>query len=175
MDVTLLKVIVLAIVQGLAELLPVSSSAHVVVAEKLLGLDPSSPPLTLLLVMLHTGTMFAVIVYFWRQWRGAYFSSAAAFKEVAGRIILATVVTAIVGEIIIKVLEKTALKNVPHSQIEDLFGHLEFIPPALGAASILILVAELRERRTGPVPAAENGTRNLSVKQAGIIGFVQGL
>ncbi len=36
----LLKIIVLAIVQGLAEVLPVSSSAHVVVAEKLLGLDP---------------------------------------------------------------------------------------------------------------------------------------
>ena len=35
---SLLKVIVLAIVQGLAELLPVSSSAHVVVTEKLLGL-----------------------------------------------------------------------------------------------------------------------------------------
>lgn len=59
-----LKILILAIVQGLAELLPVSSSAHVVVTEKLLGLDPSSPPMTLLLVMLHTGTMFAVIVYF---------------------------------------------------------------------------------------------------------------
>ena len=61
---SLLKVIVLAIVQGLTELLPVSSSAHVVVTEKLLGLDPSSPPMTLLLVMLHTGTMLAVIAYF---------------------------------------------------------------------------------------------------------------
>ena len=67
---SLLDVIVLAILQGLAELLPVSSSAHVIVAEKLMGLDPSSPPMTLLLVMLHTGTMFAVIVYFWHKWRG---------------------------------------------------------------------------------------------------------
>ena len=80
---TLLKVIVLAIVQGLAELLPVSSSAHVVVAEKLLGLDPSSPPMTLLLVTLHTGTMLAVVVYFWRQWRAIYFHSAAAFRRFA--------------------------------------------------------------------------------------------
>jgi undecaprenyl-diphosphatase len=64
-----LYILILAIVQGLAELLPVSSSAHVAITEKLLGLDPSSPPMTLLLVMLHTGTMFAVIVYFWRQWR----------------------------------------------------------------------------------------------------------
>jgi undecaprenyl pyrophosphate phosphatase UppP len=48
----ILQVVILAIVQGLAELLPVSSSAHVVVAEKLMGLDPSSPQMTLLLVML---------------------------------------------------------------------------------------------------------------------------
>src|SRR5450631_749659 len=104
----LLKVIVLAIVQGLAELLPVSSSAHVVVAEKLLGLDPSSPSMTLLLVMLHTGTMFAVIVYFWRQWRGTYFQSMAAFKDIAVNIILATVLTGVIGEAIVKVIEVTA-------------------------------------------------------------------
>ena len=72
---TFLNVVILGIVQGLAELLPVSSSAHVVVAEKLLSLDPSSPPMTLLLVMLHTGTMFAVIVYFWQSWRDAYFQN----------------------------------------------------------------------------------------------------
>ncbi len=72
---SIFHVIILAIVQGLAELLPVSSSAHVVVAEKLMGLDPSSPEMTLLLVMLHTGTMFAVIVYFWNQWKKTYFAS----------------------------------------------------------------------------------------------------
>jgi undecaprenyl-diphosphatase len=72
---SLLQVIILAVVQGFAELLPVSSSAHVVVAEKLMGLDPSSPQMTLLLVMLHTGTMFAVIAFFWNTWKKAYFSS----------------------------------------------------------------------------------------------------
>ena len=64
-----LQIVFLAVVQGLAELLPVSSSAHVIVAEKLMGLDPVKPEMTLLLVMLHTGTMFAVIVYFWRAWK----------------------------------------------------------------------------------------------------------
>jgi undecaprenyl-diphosphatase len=139
--------IILAIVQGFAELLPVSSSAHVVVAEKLLGLDPSSPPMTLLLVMFHTGTMFAVIVFFWRRWRGSYFQSARTFKATAGRVILATVLTAAVGEIIIKIIEKTAFRDVPDAQIEDLFSHLEFIAPALAAAGILILVAGLIEKR----------------------------
>jgi undecaprenyl-diphosphatase len=169
---TLFNIIVLAIVQGLAELLPVSSSAHVVVAEKLLGLDPSSPPMTLLLVMLHTGTMFAVIVYFWRQWQGSYFRNAAAFKNIAVRVVLATACTAVVGEIIIKVIEKTAFRDAPRAEIEDLFSHLELIAPALAAAGILILTAGLLEKRgasrSGP------GT-DPSLSQAGLIGAVQGL
>jgi undecaprenyl-diphosphatase len=69
----LLQILILAIVQGAAELLPVSSSAHVIVAEKLMGLDPTAPQMTLLLVMLHTGTMFAVILYFWKAWRATFF------------------------------------------------------------------------------------------------------
>jgi|SRR5258708_7078331 undecaprenyl-diphosphatase len=116
---SLLKVIILAIVQGLAELLPVSSSAHVIVTEKLLGLDPSSPPMTLLLVMLHTGTMFAVIVYFWPQWRGTYFQSALAFKNLAGLVVIATAFTAAIGEATIKIVERTAFRDVPHAEIED--------------------------------------------------------
>ncbi len=115
---SILKVIVLAIVQGLAELLPVSSSAHVVVAEKLLGLDPSSPAMTLLLVMLHTGTMFAVIVYFWRRWRSSYFQNVPAFKAFAARVVLATILTGVVGEAIVKVIEQTALRGLPHAEIE---------------------------------------------------------
>jgi undecaprenyl-diphosphatase len=170
---SVVSVIILAIVQGLAELLPVSSSAHVVVAEKLLGLDPSSPPMTLLLVMLHTGTMFAVIVFFLRRWRGTYFQNADAFKAIAGRVIIATALTAVVGEIIIKTIEKTAFRNVPHAQIEDLFSHLEFIAPALAAAGILILVAGLIERQKTARALTE--TTGLTMKQAGFIGAMQGL
>jgi undecaprenyl-diphosphatase len=170
---SLFNVFILAIVQGLAELLPVSSSAHVVVIEKLLGLDPSSPPMTLLLVMLHTGTMFAVIAYFWKQWRGTYFSSAAAFKAIAVRLVVATAITGIIGEAIVKVIEKTALRGLPHSEIEDLFGHLEFIAPALAAVGVLILVAGLRESRLRRAAHPDSGEVGLA--DAGIIGAVQGL
>jgi undecaprenyl-diphosphatase len=177
---SLLKIIILGIVQGLAELLPVSSSAHVVVAEKLLGLDPSSPAMTLLLVMLHTGTMFAVIVYFWPQWRRTYFQDGPAFKKFAGLVIVATAFTAVIGEAIIKVIEKTLFRGVPHAEIEDLFSHLEFIAPALAAAGLLILVAGIFERRnpTG-MSTSTNGTstptNDVSLKQAALIGAVQGL
>ena len=115
---SILHVIILAIVQGLAELVPVSSSAHVVVAEKLLGLDPTTPQMTLLLVMLHTGTMFAVIVYFWSQWKKTYFSSGDAFKRFLVRLIWASVLTAVIGEVIVKAIEKTAFKGATKGEIE---------------------------------------------------------
>lgn len=170
---SLLKIIILAIVQGLAELLPVSSSAHVVVAEKLLGLDPSSPPMTLLLVMLHTGTMFAVIVYFWQRWRSTYFSSAPAFRNFAVLIVIATALTAVVGKILMGLIEKTAFRNLPHAQIEDLFSHLELIAPALAAAGILIVIAGIFEKRRSA--RALSAADDLNMKQAGVIGAVQGL
>jgi len=173
MDMTLLKVIVLAIVQGLAELLPVSSSAHVVVAEKLMGLDPSSPPMTLLLVMLHTGTMFAVILYFWREWRAIYFQSTAAFRSFVWLVVVATFFTGVIGEGIVKVIERTVFRDLPHAQIEDLFSHLEFIAPALAAAGILIVIAGVLGKRR---PAAGAGaSQELDTRRAGVIGAVQGL
>ena len=168
------QVIVLAIVQGLAELLPVSSSAHVVVAEKLMGVDPSSPPMTLLLVMLHTGTMFAVIVYFWSQWKKTYFSSSDAFKRFAIRAIWASFLTAIVGYPIIKIIEKTAFAGVSKGEIESLFGRLDLVAPALAAAGILILIAGLMEnRRTGAQRQVYGDS--VTMRQAGWIGAIQGL
>jgi undecaprenyl-diphosphatase len=179
----ILKVIVLAIVQGFAELLPVSSSAHVVVAEKLMGLDPSSPQMTLLLVMLHTGTMFAVIAFFWKTWEDAYFSSGRAFKRFAVLAIWATFITGLVGEALKVAIEKTLFRGAQKAEIEQLFSHLELIAPALAAAGLLILIAGLVERRqmkdptlvfaSGQMPAHSEGM--VSMKQAGWMGLVQGL
>jgi len=168
--VPILYILILALIQGLAELLPVSSSAHVVVAEKLLGLDPSSPTMTLLLVMLHTVTMFAVIVYFWSQWRDAYFQSMDAFKRFAGFLFLATVLTGLIGEAVINAIEKIFFRNVAHAEIEDLFGHLELIVPALALVGILILIAGIVEKRN-----TKREANDLNARQAGIIGAVQGL
>jgi undecaprenyl-diphosphatase len=168
------QVIILAIVQGLAELLPVSSSAHVVVAEKLMGLDPSSPQMTLLLVMLHTGTMFAVIAFFWQTWRKAYFSGKEAFQRFAILVVWATLLTGIVGEAIKKVLEKTMFQGADKAEIEQLFSHLELIAPALAAAGILILIAGILERRQ-LAAAAGNSAGSVTMGQAAWVGIVQGL
>jgi undecaprenyl-diphosphatase len=169
---SLVNVVILAIVQGLAELLPVSSSTHVVVAEKLLRLDPSSPPMTLLLVMLHTGTMLAVIVYFWRRWREVYFSSVHAFTLFAERVVIATALTAIVGGLLVTQIEHHALA-ARGGEVEDLFSHLELIAPALAVAGVLILVAGVLENRRREDPEAPGAALNAT--RAGIIGAVQGL
>jgi undecaprenyl-diphosphatase len=180
----ILQVILLAVVQGLAELLPVSSSAHVVVAEKLMGLDPSTPQMTLLLVMLHTGTMFAVIAYFWKQWVATYFSSGDAFKRFLVRVIWATGLTLALGYALMKVIEHTLFKGAPKAQIEDLFGRLDLVAPALACAGILILIAGLREKKQDSVAkeaavVAGSITRrpsgNVTMSQAGWMGVLQGL
>ena len=169
------KVIVLAIVQGLAELLPVSSSAHVVTAEKLMHLDPAAPAMTLLLVMMHTGTMCSVIVYFWLQWRDAYFSTPERLKRTAAHLAVATILTGVIGEAIVKVIEHTLFKGAPKAQIEDLFGRLDLVAPALFAAGLLILIAGLRERAAESALRKEPSSSELTFNQATWMGAVQGL
>jgi undecaprenyl-diphosphatase len=72
--------------------------------------------------MLDTGTMFAVIVYFWNQWRDAYFQSIDAFKKFAGFVALATALTGLIGEAVVKIIEGTYFLGAPHAEIEDLFN-----------------------------------------------------
>ena len=168
---SLIHVIILAVVQGLAELLPVSSSAHVIVAEKLLGMDPAAPETTLLLVMLHTGTMFAVIVYFWRRWIRAFFQSAANFKNFIVALILATALTGIIGLGLIEFIEKVLLRHQPHAWFEQLFDRLDLISAALAAAGILILVAGLMKKAAN---SADAEAHEITPTQSLWIGAVQG-
>jgi undecaprenyl-diphosphatase len=130
--------------------------------------------LTLLLVMLHTGTMFAVIAYFWSQWKKTYFSSGDAFKRFAIRVIWATLLTAVIGEAIIKAIEKTAFKGASKGEIELLFGRLDLIAPALFAAGLLILLAGLMEKRRMGAHERVYGD-SVTMRQAGWIGLIQGL
>jgi undecaprenyl-diphosphatase len=147
---TYFKILILAIIQGACELLPVSSSAHVIATEKLMGVDPSAPESTLLLVMLHTGTMFAVIVYFWNGWRRDYFQSTGQTQWFAIQILIATVCTLAVGFVLKLVIEKIFMRGVPHAQIEDLFDNLPLIAGALAAVGVLIIYTGWYGEKRGP-------------------------
>ncbi|NVN93297.1 MAG: undecaprenyl-diphosphate phosphatase [Desulfuromonadales bacterium] len=164
---TLINILVLAIIQGAAELLPVSSSAHVIVCAKLMGLEPTQPEMTLLLVMLHTGTMFAVICYFWNSWKESFFCSKKAFGESLKRIAIATVLTGVVGITLKILIERFMFSNTPHAEIELLFGNLRLISIALAAVGVLIIFA-------GKKVGDEQRESSLGVRESCWIGIVQG-
>ena len=163
----LYKILILAIIQGLCELLPVSSSAHVILAEKLMGMDPTSPEMTLLLVMLHTGTMLAVIVYFWKSWRSRYFASMSLFKRFASDVTVATVLTGVIGLALMKIIEKLVLDG-DHAEIEQLFGNTTIIASGLAIVGIMIILSAKQQLHN---EASVTG----GIRVAALIGVVQGL
>jgi undecaprenyl-diphosphatase len=69
---TLVQALIIALLQGVTELFPVSSLGHAVVLPKLLGweIDQHSPSFLPFLVVLHLGTAAALLLYFWRDWLG---------------------------------------------------------------------------------------------------------
>ena len=138
-----IQILILAFVQGMAELLPVSSSAHVIVAEKLMGLDPTTPEMTFLLVMLHTGTMFAVIYYFWSRWRRIWANYS--HKDLLVALIVATGFTGVVGLGLKKFIEKAFLGG-DNAEIEQIFGNLALVGSSLFAVGILIIIAGYRSK-----------------------------
>jgi undecaprenyl-diphosphatase len=177
-----LKILLLALIQGAAELLPVSSSAHVIVAERLMGLDPSTPEMVFLLIMLHTGTMFAVLVYFWQRWRGIWLSTAAPGESASGEsryhfltmVILATAVTGVVGYGLKIFLEQVVLvrwMGREKGEVEDLFRELPLVATALFSAGILILVAGWRKQRAERTTLTPRATLLIGLVQAVCLPF----
>lgn len=70
MPLSFLQVILLALLQGVTELFPVSSLGHAVIvpAALLWPLDPKGPGMLPFLVILHLGTAIALLIFYWREW-----------------------------------------------------------------------------------------------------------
>jgi undecaprenyl-diphosphatase len=83
------QAVVLAIIQGLAEFIPVSSSGHLIIVRRLLGWNELSPAHELTFdVALHFGTLLSVLLYFRRTWfqiiRAAFGGKVVRFSEAGG-------------------------------------------------------------------------------------------
>ncbi|HVH74034.1 MAG TPA: undecaprenyl-diphosphate phosphatase [Stellaceae bacterium] len=105
---------VLAVVQGISELFPISSLGHAVILPRLLRwpLDEASPAFLPFIVVLHIGTATALFLYFWRDWLfvlrgfiGAAGGSPGSRREarrLLGLIIVATLPAVVVGFVLEK-------------------------------------------------------------------------
>lgn len=104
---TFLQAIVMAVLQGLTELFPVSSLGHAVVLPHLFGwnIDQHGAQFLPFLVVLHIGTAAALLAYFWRDWIGlalALFGIGARDQQPGrrrqlGLIVVATIPAVILG------------------------------------------------------------------------------
>jgi undecaprenyl-diphosphatase len=113
---TALQAIILAIVQGVTELFPISSLAHAVIVPALLGwknVDENSDSFLPFLVVMHLGTALALIAYFWRTWLD--FATAILFRRgpkaegerrIFWRVVVATIPAVIIGFFLEKELKR---------------------------------------------------------------------
>ena len=93
---SIFEALVLGLVQGLTEFIPVSSSGHLILAHELFGTTES----TLIFdVALHIGTLMALIIFFWKDLLGLVKNSFAKNSEgrLARIILVATIPAAIIG------------------------------------------------------------------------------
>ena len=163
---SLLQAVILAALQGVTELFPVSSLGHAVIMPRLFGwaVDQHAPGFLPFLVMLHVGTAAALLLYFWRDWLGillAIFGSGSSKEISSGRRLLLRIIAGTIPAVLIGfVLEKP---------LRALFGAPSLVAAVLAVNGLVLLTAErLRRRAKG-----DQSLANLSYRNALFIGLCQ--
>jgi undecaprenyl-diphosphatase len=122
----------------------------------------------MLIIMLHTGTMFAAIAYFWNAWKRDYFTSAIKLKDFIVQIAVGTIATGIIGLGLKIVIEHVFMKGAAKAEVETLFDNIPLIAGALFAVGILIIYSGIRTERS-------RLTGEVQLPHSCLIGIVQGL
>ena len=165
---TTLQALLLALLQGVTELFPVSSLGHAVIVPALLhwNLDEADPTFLPFLVMLHVGTAAALLAFFWRDWsallQGAIGTGAAhqvrESRHILGLIVLATIPAIVIGYVL-------------ENRLRTLFAAPEAAALFLVANGVILLGADRLRAR---LPADQDRPiASLSVRDALIIGCWQ--
>jgi undecaprenyl-diphosphatase len=156
-----MKAAILGIVQGLTEFLPVSSTAHLILSEEVLGIDEGRYGLAFD-SSLHLGTLAALLLYFGSRWAtlaraGLNAAIHRRFGDSEGRtawlIVVGTVPAAVLGLVF-------------ESQIEDTLRAPALIASMLIVFSVLFVVAERVGKRRREISA-------LNAVDAIVVGFAQ--
>ena len=165
----LIQAIVLGLVQGLAEFIPISSSAHLIIIPWLLGWKDPGLAFD---VALHMGTLIAVLVYFWQDWvrliRGALNSiaqrnwTADPDGKLAWYIILATIPGALAGALGESKLDEMFHGSTPAAAANGIL----IIGVVMIALAVLLWIAER-------VASHRYDMSHLTLQQALTIGVAQ--
>jgi len=150
----LLDVTLLAVLQGLTEFLPVSSSGHLVLAEHLLGLQEGG---LALVVALHVGSLISVLAIYHRDVLAMLRDLLAGRPRMALLVLLASVPAAVVGILF-------------EDWFEERFADSRSTAWELIATGVMLGVAEVLRRRRGTV---ERPYKPLSAAGALLIGAAQ--
>ena len=140
---SLLTPVILGIVEGLTEFLPVSSTGHLILAGELLGYD--AVKWRVFNIVIQLGAILAVVVLYWRTFWGV--AQGLIRREAASWRFLRNIVAAFLPAGIVGL----AL----HKQIEALLGRPDVVAWALIGGGVVILLVERTERRARVAVTAE--------------------
>jgi len=157
----LLKAAILGIVQGLTEFLPVSSTGHLVLAEKVLRVDEERYGLAFD-ASLHLGTLLALLWFFGRTWVDLTLGGLRTLRDRS----LADPQGKLAWLIAVGTIPAAVLGFLFENEIEDAFRSPWLIATMLIAFSAVFVAAEAVSKRT-------RGMKDLSWFDAVFVGFAQ--
>ncbi len=112
-----MSAVILGALQGVTEFLPISSSGHLILMEQFLKLPLSATHLESFDIILHGGSLLAIVIYFWRDWMTVLKDFAGMVRarrflphSLAGKLTLATL-PAIAGALLFKTLLTGTLRT----------------------------------------------------------------
>lgn len=149
---SIIETVILGIIQGLTEWLPVSSSGHLAIARELLGWKPP----IIFYVLLHVGTLFVIMTFFQKDIVKILKALARwDFKSEEGKlsvfVVVGSIPTAVIGYFF-------------QDLFESFFDNLLVVGMALLATGFLLFVSERRE-----------GDRTINYLDSLLVGIAQGV
>lgn len=168
MDFTeILKVILLGVVEGITEWLPISSTGHMILVDEFIKLNVSEAFREMFFVVIQLGAIFAVIVLYWRK---LFPFKKQKIADAKARIVLDRETMLMWLKVIIAVLP-AALIGIPFDdQIDAMFYNYQTVAVTLILYGVLFIVIETRNR--GKLPRI-NSIENITYGTAIIIGIFQ--
>lgn len=145
------QAIILGIVQGLTELLPISSSAHLNLFPWLFNLGTLTESFD---VALHIGTLFAILVFFFKDWialiKGGYKQVVKKEKTTEGKIfwyiVIATIPAGILSLVLDKISEKIIEVSSSTLKIEQITVEMILIAIALIVMGIILYIVDKKSK-----------------------------